>query len=949
MQIDRDRSTDQGTSDAVPITENDPNLETSLLDVVKSDAELDLLKELQGKYKDDPLFKSIIEKPKEFRNFEIKNDLLYLKTDGKSLLCIPRIITKGRSLQEIVISEAHSLLAHLGAAKTTNYLRDHVWWKDMVADTKAFCETCMTCKRSKPNNKKPYGLLNPLNIPSEPWESIGVDFVGPLPLSKNRDGEFDSITVVICLLTAMVEIIPSHTTYKAKDIAELMFENVYKHHGLPKTIVSDRDVLFTSTFWEHLNNLIGIKLKMSSAYHPQTDGATERANRTITQMLRQCINPKQKDWVSKLPTIQFAINSARSESTGYAPFFLNTGRMPRAMVWNSAPSTEYSNVREFALKRKLALISAHDSIIGARVKQTRNANRKRQSVPFKEGDFVYLSTKNITFEKGLARKLIPKFIGPYKIAKDFGNHSFKLELPTHLRRRGVHDVFHSSLLRIHLPNDDRLFPGRMDTQLGSSPGTEDEWAVEKMLSHAGSGEDTIFEIKWKSGDVTWLPYEQIKHLPAFEEYLDLLGVDNVSKLKAGTGNPPPDDPQVFLGALTPSYSPPTPSRQSLTTPLITYPQDNTTSPTHAGISSIKASIDKRNSSLNSSPIKASTCSSLLDNLFKPLISLNHNTMPTQFRHPLIYRRGKLEYVVKKPGTARNDLIHVGQVAKYLAFDRDLRHSKSIADIREVPMGYMDFAKAFNDGKSLDENCELSTIVVVNNEEHIIKSWVPLTLNHLGITAEQCGIPPRRQEDDSAAVFKDYATMKAKETQRRDEANQRRDEAIKARQERRFAPFDNKPAKRGKKQFRPRSRSFDTIRGSERSFASSPLNDYTFSKLPGPVKHIDLVPIDVIHAELQAAATEQVVAEEQGNFEGVEDEYMEVEEAEDELADEMGPEYEDQSGQYAQDVQYPQELEPVTEVPQVQQIPQVQEIVPQTQVVPQIKAIPKIKISLPIKK
>jgi hypothetical protein len=343
----------------------------------------------------------------------------------------------------------------------------------------------------------------------------------------------------------MVEIVPSHTTYKARDVAELMFENVYKHHGLPKTIVSDRDVLFTSTFWNHLNALIGVRLKMSSAYHPQTDGATERANRTVTQMLRQCINPNQKDWVSKLPTIQFAINSARSESTGYAPFFLNNGRMPRAMVWNAADPAEYSNVREFALKKKLALMSAHDSIIGARIKQTRDANRRRQLVPFKEGDFVYLSTKNITFAKGLARKLIPKFIGPYKVTKDFDNQS---ELPTHLKRRGVHDVFHSSLLRIHMPNDDRLFPGRMDTQLRDNPDSEDEWAVERIQSHAESGENSIFEMLWKSGDVTWMPLYQIKHLQAFEAYLELLGIDDASKLPTGKGKPPQGDPQVYLGA-----------------------------------------------------------------------------------------------------------------------------------------------------------------------------------------------------------------------------------------------------------------------------------------------------------------------------------------------------------------------------------------------------------------
>ena len=350
----------------------------------------------------------------------------------------------------------------------------------------------------------------------------------------------------------MVEIIPSHTTYKAQDMAELMFESVYKHHGLPKTIVSDRDVLFTSTFWKHLNTLIGIKLKMSSAYHPQTDGATERANRTITQMLRQCINPNQKDWVSKLPTIQFAINSARSESTGYAPFFLNNGRMPRAMIWNDASPTEFSNVRQFALKKKLALISAHDSIIGARIKQTRDANRRRQHVPFKEGDFVYLSTKFIKFAKGLARKLIPKYIGPYQITKDFNNHSYRIELPAHLKKRGVHDVFHSSLLRIHVPNDDRLFPGRMDTQLKDSPDSEDEWAVDRIQSHAESGENAVFEILWKSGDLTWMPYHQIKHLPALKIYLELMGTDDISNLITGKGKPP-QDPQVFLGAASSNF------------------------------------------------------------------------------------------------------------------------------------------------------------------------------------------------------------------------------------------------------------------------------------------------------------------------------------------------------------------------------------------------------------
>jgi transposase InsO family protein len=167
------------------------------------------------------------------------------------------------------------------------------------------------------------GLLNPLTISTQPWEAIGVDFMGPLPPSKDCNGEYDLITVIIDLLMAMVHLVPSRTTYMAKDIAELMFAKVYKYHGIPKAIISDQDVLFISNSWTHLNKLIGVQQKMSSAYHPQMDGATEQANRMIRQMLRSCIAPNQKDWVAKLPAIEFTINLAKSDSMETSPFQAN--------------------------------------------------------------------------------------------------------------------------------------------------------------------------------------------------------------------------------------------------------------------------------------------------------------------------------------------------------------------------------------------------------------------------------------------------------------------------------------------------------------------------------------------------------------------------------------------------------------------------------------------------
>ena len=496
---------------------------------------------------------------------------------------------------------------------------------------------------------------------------------------------------------------------------------------------------------------------MSSAYHPQMDGATERANRTVTQMLRQCISPNQKDWVGKLPTIQFAINLARSESTGYTPFFLNNGRMPRAMVWNSASLTEYSNVRELAQKKKLALISAYDSIIGARMKQTRDANRKRLLVPFKEGDFVYLSTKNITFTKGLARKLIPKFIGPYKIIQDFNNQSFKLELPVHLKRRGVHDTFHSSLLRIHVPNDDWLFPRRMDTQFGASPDTKDEWAVDTIKSHAGTGENTVFEILWKSGDVTWMPFYQIRHLQALETYLELMGVDSASKLVAEKGNPPQEDPQVFLGALSLSPSFLSPLQHSSSP--VSFPRYNRSTPFPLHFLDINTPFYRSDSLFHIHSNSAQ-------------LSLNYNLyisiMLDGIRHPQFLRLTKTEYVVNNPEAWRRDIVHIRQISTYLTFDKLLRGNRTITNLTNVPIGYMDFATIFNTGKHPHDQCYLSTFISTPEGFSVTKSTNPVTLQDFYITVEQCGlVPPRDATADAQAyVFQEYATDMAMRTKRR---------------------------------------------------------------------------------------------------------------------------------------------------------------------------------------
>ena len=159
--------------------------------------------------------------------------------------------------------------------------------------------------------------------------------------------------------------------------------------------------------------LLNVELRLLSVFHPQTDGATERANWTMTQMLCQCVSAKQKDWVTKLPVIEFAMNSARSSTTGFTPFYLNYRHNLSPMIWKG--EEVYPRVRVFAENMKDAIMSAHDAIIALRVDHTVQANRKHQKANFKEGDLVYLSTKNISLPKGRARKLSPKYLGPFPI------------------------------------------------------------------------------------------------------------------------------------------------------------------------------------------------------------------------------------------------------------------------------------------------------------------------------------------------------------------------------------------------------------------------------------------------------------------------------------------------------------------------------------------------------
>lgn len=271
---------------------------------------------------------------------------------------------------------------------------------------------------------------------------------------------------------------------------------------------------------------MGTRLLMSTAFHPQTDGASERTIRSVTQVLRALVNPDQLDWIDKIPLTEFAINSSVSATTGYAPFELNYGYLPRTIA-GIQTDTPFAGVKAFAERARDNLMIAHDAIIEARVRQTHYANQGRQEEPtLGVGDMVYLATKNLSFPKGRARKLVPKFIGPYKITEAHPEVSaYTLDLPQDLRERRIHPTFHVDLLRKHEANDALLFPQR-EARAFYDMGIDDdqEWMVDEIVDHRWTGKKLELLVRWTHDDTTWESYKKCSKLSAMDEYLALNGV-----------------------------------------------------------------------------------------------------------------------------------------------------------------------------------------------------------------------------------------------------------------------------------------------------------------------------------------------------------------------------------------------------------------------------------------
>ena len=443
-------------------------------------------------------------------------------------LLIPRV----GDIRENLFRLAHDVLGHFGADKSYAVLRDAYYWPNMRRDLeKSYIPSCQDCQRNKSRTTKAPGPLHPLAVPDARGSSIAMDFIGPL----KPDQGFDCILTITDRLGADIRIIPTQINISAEDLAVLFFDHWFCENGLPTEIISDRDKLFISQFWTALSALCGVKLKMSSAYHPQTDGSSERTNKTVNQSLRYHVDRSQKGWVRALPRIRFAMMNTVNASTGFSNFQLHLGRSPRLIppiVPTQLPDTIRSaaSTAESVITRvNTDVKEAQDNLFKAKLFQEHYANANRGSeFVYKVGDDVMLSTFNRRREyrlKGEKRsaKFFPRWDGPYKVIKAHPeSSSYTLDLP---RDRNSFPTYYSSELKLHVANDPALFPSRVHSRPGPvlTPNGLQEYEIARILDARPRGRGYQFLIRWKGYGPEadeWLPATLLEDCEALDRWYE---------------------------------------------------------------------------------------------------------------------------------------------------------------------------------------------------------------------------------------------------------------------------------------------------------------------------------------------------------------------------------------------------------------------------------------------
>jgi hypothetical protein len=424
-----------------------------------------------------------------------------------------KVITGNAEVRRNIIKNHHDLptYGHPGISRTTDLVAKYHWWPNLANEVQNYVKGCAECQRHKINTQARKAPLSPITPVREalPFQTIALDFIVKLPISNGYDSIL-TITDHDCSKAAIF--IPCKETINAEGVAELYLRYVFPRYGLPTKIISDRDPRFTSKFMKELLHLIGATTNTSTAYHPRTDGQSERSNQFLGQFLRPWVNAQQDNWEPYLPIAEFAHNAWRNETTRQTPFSILMGYEPKADISNVPTSIPMLELRREVWKR--AREDAHKFILQA---QARWAQSKKEGRTFKEGDRVWLEGRNLHLDQPSA-KLAPKRHGPFIIKRVLSPITYQLTLPHQWK---IHDVFHVDLLTpyietdFHGPNYTRPPPDLIDG--------EEEYEVESILKSRryGQGRKVQYLVKWKGytdSDNEWVNWDDMHADEALAEF-----------------------------------------------------------------------------------------------------------------------------------------------------------------------------------------------------------------------------------------------------------------------------------------------------------------------------------------------------------------------------------------------------------------------------------------------
>jgi len=390
---------------------------SEVLHMALSIVECDFLKEIQVAYESDGVLKDIIsalqQHPDAKKHYSWSQDILR----RKSKIVVPNDVEITNKLLQWL--HCSGMGGRSGRDASHQRVKSLFYWKGMVKDIQAFIRSCGTCQQCKSDNAAYPGLLQPLPIPDKIWCDVSMDFIEGLPNSGGKS----VIMVVVDRLSKAAHFVALAHPYSALTVAQAFLDNVYKHHGCPTSIVSDRDVLFTSDFWKEFFKLQGVELRMSSAYHPQSDGQTEVVNRCLENYLRCMCHARPHLWNKWLPLAEYWYNTNYHSSSQMTPFELVYGQAPPIHLPYLPGKSKVAVVARSLQERENMLLFLKFHLMRAQHRMKQFADQHRTERTFDIGDFVYVKLQPYRQQSVVLRvnqKLSPKYFGPYKIIEKCG-------------------------------------------------------------------------------------------------------------------------------------------------------------------------------------------------------------------------------------------------------------------------------------------------------------------------------------------------------------------------------------------------------------------------------------------------------------------------------------------------------------------------------------------------